>query len=447
MTQYEKMTGTKIPGLVISLAIPTTISMLITSLYNLADTAFVGQLGNASTGAIGVAFSFMTVLQSFGFLNGHGGGINASVALGRQDNEKANRYASSAFCGSFFLGLLFAVLGLVFLEPLVYLLGSTETIAPLAESYLRNILVAGPFVTTSFTMNNMLRYEGKAKLGTVGMMVGAVLNVGLDPVFIFVFHMGVAGAGLATAISQCISFSILLFMFLSGRSSLRLSLRLVSTDVHDWINIFTTGLPSLLRQGLASLSAMLLNNYAAAYGDAAVAAMSVVTRVSMVIFSVSLGIGQGFQPVSSYNYGAKLYSRVREAFRFTLIASLIFMFIVSSTIMLLAPSVIALFRNDPDVITIGTRALRLYCFSLYFMPITMCTEMQLQSTGQKASASLLASMRGGLLFIPLLIVLSSLRGLSGLQEAQPLAYLLMIPIAVVFGVRFFRRLPEEEHEL
>ena len=443
-SQYEIMTKTSIPKLIIRLSIPTILSMLVTNIYNMADTAFVGQLGNSASGAVGVVFGFMAILQAVGFMFGQGSGSIIARLLGAKDKDKATIIASTGFFCAMFLGLFIEILGFLFLDPLVMALGSTKTIAPYAKIYISFILLAAPFMTTSFVMNNILRYEGKASLGMIGLMAGGILNMIGDPIFMFGFHMGIAGAGLSRALSQCISFSILLSMFLRGKTECRLSIRNVTKNPMDVLNVLETGLPSLLRQGLGSLATIILNSQAAFYGDEAVAAMSIVSRISMFVFSFALGIGQGFQPVSGFNYGASKYKRVRKAFFFTCALSEGLITIIAILVILCSHDLIGVFRDDPTVIEIGTRALRLQCASLLLLPVCMVTEMQLQSTGQKLGASLLSAMRGGILFIPALLILSKVRGLSGIQEAQPLAYVLAFIPSIFFALWFFKILPTED---
>ncbi len=326
------------------------------------------------------------------------------------------------------------------LRPLVMLLGSTETIAPFAETYIRFILIAAPFITASFAMNNILRYEGKAMLGMIGLGVGAVLNIAGDPVLMFGFKMGIAGAGLSTCISQIIGFFVLLSMFLFNRTQCKLSVKLIAPKTLP--DIFATGLPSLLRQGLNSLSTVVLNNCSAVYGDAAVAAMSIVSRVIFFTFSFALGIGQGFQPVCGFNYGAEKYGRVKSAFRFTVLLSQIIIVVMSAFLLLFSGEIIRIFRDDSTVVAFGTRALILQSIAQLFLPFCMVTEMALQSAGKKLGASLLSVMRNGLFFIPLLLVLSNLRGFSGIQEAQPLSIVLAVVPSAILAVKFFRGLPK-----
>ena len=442
--QYIRMTRTPVPRLILRLCVPTTISMLVTNLYNMADTAFVGTLGNSASGAVGIVFGFMSILQAVGFLFGQGSGSIVSRMLGARDAEGASAVASTGFFLALGAGTMISVLGLLWLRPLVMLLGSTETIAPYAVAYIRFILLAAPLMVPSLLLNNLLRYEGKAALGMVGLLTGAVLNIFGDALFIFVFQMGVAGAGLATALSQTVSFFILLSMFLRGKTQCRLSVRRFSWNWGRIADIGETGLPSLLRQGLSSVSTVLLNSLAGNYGDAAVAAMSIVSRIIMFVFSAIVGIGQGFQPVSAFNYGAGNYGRVRQGYRFTFLLSQSVLTVLTVFLLFFSGSCIQLFRNDPEVIAIATRALRLQGIALLFLPLSMVTEMLLQSTGQKLPASLLSALRSGLFFIPALVLLNHFRGLAGIQEAQPLTFVLSSFTAVFFALDFFRRLPKED---
>lgn len=441
------MTQTPVPRLILGLSVPTIISMLVTNIYNLVDTAFVGQLGTSASGAVGIVFGFMTVIQAVGFLFGQGAGSILSRALGQRDKERASVHATAGFLSSFTAGLLVGIFGLIFLHGMVRVLGSTETIAPYAETYITYILIAAPFMCSCLTLNNLLRYEGKAALGMIGLMVGAVLNMAGDPILMFGLDMGIAGAGLSTAVSQFISWLVLLFMFLSGKTESKISFACIKMIRPAMVaDIFATGFPSMLRQGLNSLATVLLNAQCAVYGDAAVAAMSIVSRIIFFAFSIALGIGQGFQPVAAFNYGAGKYSRLRKGFRFTAVIAESIIIVGSTLLIIFSGNLIGLFRDDPEVIEIGTRALILQALASLALPPCMTTEMLLQSTGKRLHASLLSSLRNGLLFIPMLLILAQLRGLSGIQEAMPLALCLSLPIAMPFAVGFFRRLPKTDRE-
>ena len=443
-SQYNRMTEESIPRLIVRLSIPTILSMLVTNIYNLVDTAFVGQLGTSESAAVGIVFGFMSILQAVGFMFGQGAGSITARLLGARDDRNASRVASTGIVCSVLLGAIISLTAFPLHHWIILTLGSTETIYPHARSYLLTILFAAPFMTGGYTLNNLLRYEGKASLGMIGLMSGAILNIVLDPILMFVLHMGVAGAALATAASQVISFLILLSMFLRGRTVTRLSLKQFDPRPRVIGDIMTTGLPSMLRQVLNSVASILLNSSAAVYGDAAVAAMSIVGRISFFVFALALGIGQGFQPVCAYNFGAKKYLRLRSAYRVTVMLSEAILIVSAVLTLLFSGNLIAVFRNDPDVISIGTRALQLQMITILFLPFSMSTEMLYQSTGHRLGASFLSSARSGLFFIPSLILLSRLRGLAGIQEAQPLAYLLAFPLALFFMLRFMRRLPKTD---
>ena len=445
MDQFKKMTETPIPKLILKLSVPTIISMLVTNIYNLVDTAFVGRLGTSASGAVGVVFGFMSIVQAFGFMFGQGSGSIISRALGQKNNERASVHATLGFVSSFLCGAVISVIGFVFLDDIVMLLGSTETIAPYARTYITYIIIAAPFMSSSLTLNNILRYEGKASLGMVGLMSGAVLNMAADPLFMFVFGMGIGGAGLATALSQLLSWGILLTMFITGKTSTKLNLENLRKGKLSFVaNIAATGFPSLLRQGLNSFATVVLNSRCGVYGDAAVSAMSIVTRIIFFAFSIALGLGQGFQPVSGFNYGAGKYKRLRKAFKFTVLASEGIIIVGCVILFAFSGQLIGIFRDDPDVISIGTRALRLQALAQLVLPPCMIVEMLFQSTGKRLGASLLSSLRSGVVFIPALIVLSHLRGLAGIQEAQPLSLLISLPVTIPFAVHFFRSLPPED---
>ena len=445
-SQYIKMTQTPVLPLITSLSVPTILSMLVTNIYNLADTAFVGQLGTAASGAVGIVFGYMAIIQAAGFMFGQGAGSIMARLLGARKAADAEKTASTAFFCSMISGGLIGLVSLVFLDPVVRVLGSTETIAPYARTYILFIIAAAPLMTASFTMNNLLRYDGKASLGMIGLMTGAIMNMAGDPILIFGFKLGIAGAGLSTALSQAVSFCILLSMFLRGKTTVGISWKKADFLPGRIWDICATGFPSMIRQALNALTTIVLNTCAKPYGDVAIAAMSIVSRISFFVFSIALGIGQGYQPVSAFNFGARKYGRLRKAFRVTAILSESVMLAGVILVLAFSGNLIGTFRDDPEVIAIGTRALRLHMLGMLALPFGMTVEMTLQSTGSRLAASVLSSMRSGLFFIPLVLILSRLRGLAGIQEAQPLAYLLATLWSLVFMRRFFGKIPLEDEE-
>ena len=442
--RFKRMRYEKIPKLIISLGIPTTITMLITNIYNMADTYFVSQISLSASGATGIVFAVMAILQAFGFMCGHGSGSNISRSLGRKDEENASRFASSGLFLSFCISLVLMIAGLVFLEPLMRLLGSTDTILVEAINYGRFIFLAAPAMVMSCVCNNILRYEGRAVYAMVGLTFGGILNMMLDPILIFVFHLGISGAGIATMVAQYLSLFILLIPFFRNRTASRLRLSYISRNIDTFINIIVTGSPSLARQGLNSISTAMLNMMAKPLGDAAIAAMSVVGRVSNMLFSLSLGIAQGFQPVSSFNYGAGDYKRVKESTVFTIGFGTALIAVLCTLAFINAPLIISLFRSEELVIEIGSAALRLMCFGLLLLPTVSVTNMLFQGIGESKKALFVACLQSGAFFIPLVVILTRAFGVNGLICATPLSYLLAFSVALPMVVKFMRNLIKKE---
>ena len=443
--KFQMMTEAPIPGLIGRLAVPTIISMLITSFYNMADTFFVGRVGTSATAAVGVAFPIMAVIQALGFFCGHGSGNSISRRLGSKDSGAAEQLAATGFFLALFLGIVVMGLGLVFLKPLCILLGSTDTILPYTELDLGIILIGAPYMTAQLVLNNQIRFQGNAFYSMIGITTGAVLNIALDPLFIFVFHMGIAGAALATILSQFVSF----LMLLAGiRISKCIPIRFRNIRLHkDRLQeIMGGGLPSLFRQGLGSVATMTLNIAANPYGDAAIAAMSIVSRIMMFAGSALIGFGQGFQPVCGFNYGAKKFGRVREAFWFCMKVSTVVLFFLSIGGMLLSGHLIGIFRNDADVIRIGTTALQFQCLTFTLNGWIIMNNMMMQTMGKTVYASILASARQGLFFIPALLVLPRLFGLLGIQMAQAVADLCTVVITTVLCRIVMTQMRREEQE-
>ena len=443
--KYRRMTEDSIPRLVLTLSVPTVVSMLISSLYNMADTYFVGLIGSASaTGAVGVCYPLMALLQAVAFMFGHGSGNFISRALGAQSTEDAQRMAATGFFSALIVGALLSVIGILAIRPLVFLLGSTETIAPYAMDYARYIMLGAPWLVSSLVLNNQLRFQGNAFYGMIGISFGAVLNIALDPLFIFVLKMGVAGAALATVISQFVSFVLLLAGTRRG-GTIRIRLRQFTPTLPMYREIIRGGIPSLFRQGLASLSTICLNAVAGGFGDVAIAAMSIVSRVMLFAGSAVIGFGQGFQPICGFNYGAKRYDRVRKAFWFCVKLSFGLLLTVSVIALVFAPQIIQLFLKDnPAVTEIGARALRLQCILLPFTSFIILSNMMLQTMGMAGKASLVAISRQGLFFIPAVLLLPLAFGLLGVELAQPVSDILSLALCIPLTLGVLRDLKRKE---
>ncbi|MBQ8236973.1 MAG: MATE family efflux transporter [Oscillospiraceae bacterium] len=440
--KFHKMTEAPVRGLIFSLAIPCIISMLVTAFYNMADTYFVGMLkSNAATGAVGVVFSMMAVIQAVGFFFGQGGGVYISQMMGRQDYREASNMAATSFVYALATGGVICILGQIFLEPLAYLLGSTETILPYTEDYLRVILLGAPWMAASLVLNNQLRFQGSASYAMVGIVAGAVLNIALDPILIFTLGMGIAGAGWATIVSQFVSFCLLLAGCTRGEN-IRIHLRNVKIKWFYFHQIIRGGLPSLSRQILASLATICLNNAARPYGDAAIAAMGVVQRIMMFGASTMLGFGQGFQPVCGINFGAQRYDRVKEGFWFCVRFSTVFLALAGTAGAVFAPQLIALFRDDPAVIEFGAAGLRFQCATFWMHGWIVMSNMMQQSTGQTLPATFNSVARQGLFFIPCVLILPFFLNELGLQMAQSVADAASFLIAIPIQLIILRRLKE-----
>ena len=438
--QFRRMTETPIPQLVLSLAAPTILSMLITSIYNLADTFFVGQISTSASGAVGVVSSLMAIIQALGFMLGHGAGTIISRSLGSRDTTAATRFASTSFFTALVFGVVLAVAGLGTLPHFMMLLGSTETILPHACAYARPILIAAPLMISSLVMNNILRYEGKASFAMIGLVTGGVLNIALDPLFMFVFGLGTAGAGIATALSQSISFCILLSMFLRGKTVSQFRITAVTRSPAEFGTILMTGMPSFGRQGLNSIGGMLLNLAARSYGDAAVAGMSIVSRIFMFIISVAIGVGQGLQPVASFNYGARKYRRVRQAAIFTIEAAFCMLVVLVGLCWVNGDALIRLFRDDPAVTAVALPAFHYQCLAMLLHPIIVVANMTFQSVGASGRATFLACCRQGVFFIPLILILPRTHGLFGVEICQPIADVLTFLVSLPFLIAFLQQL-------
>ncbi|MDR1232285.1 MAG: MATE family efflux transporter [Spirochaetaceae bacterium] len=438
--KYRRMTATPVEKLVIELAVPSIIIMLVSAMYNTADTYFVSSLGTSAIAGVGVSFSMMAIIQAVGFFFGHGSGNFISRALGARHTADAEKMAATGFFSAFTLGLAVTVFGTVFLTPLARLLGSTAMVLPYSCDYLRFILLGAPFMVSSFMLNNLLRYQGNSFLGMIGMVAGAVINIGLDPLFIFVLRLGVKGASLATMISQMVSCLLLFIIGNTGKESIKILPRNFSPSPEKYREIIRGGSPSLLRQSIAGLAAVLLNRAAGGYSDSVIAAIAIVNRVFLMAGSAIIGFGQGFQPVCGFNYGAKRYDRVKKAFWFCMRLSTVLLIILAVLCFIFAPHIISIFRkDDPEVIRVGTLALRAQCFGLPFFGWILLVGFMLQTMGKGIPASILAFSRQGLFLIPLIFILVPALGVLGVQICTPISDICAFFFSLPVGIRTLRK--------
>lgn len=445
--QYDLLINTDINKLIVKLAIPTSITMLVTSLYNIVDTYFVSQLGKSASAAVGLVFPLQAIMQAIGFTIGMGSGNRISIFLGSRDNERADRIASTGMIISFCCGLILSVIGLINIDSFSNLLGSTVTTFDYVKTYLFYMLIGAPFVVSSFVMNNILRFVGKAAYSMVGLVSGAVLNIFLDWLFIVIFNMGVMGAAVATLLSQVLSFILLAMAYTFRKSVVRFSFKSISKNPRGYLDVFLVGLPSLCRQGFASLSVVFLNYQAADFGgDAAISAMNIVSKIFNLVFCLALGVGQGFQPVEAFNYGAKQFKRAKEAVICTFKLCISVLIVLGIICFVGSDFIVSRFINDKEVIEIGVKALRIQALTFPFLSINLMCNMSFQSTGHKTKAILLASLRQGFIFIPCVIILPLLLQLTGVIITQPASDMITTIISVPFLISFVKELNRKVSE-
>ena len=444
--RHAYLIETPIPRLIGELSVPTVISMLVTGIYNSADTYFVGRISTEATAAVGLVFTVMAIIQALGFFCGHGSGNYLSRLLGAGKNQEANEIAATGFAMALIIGVAIAGLGNLLAPQLADLIGATDASRADTVAYMRIILLGAPFMVGQFVINNQLRFQGSAFYATVGLMCGAVINIALDPLLMFAFGLGVRGAAIATISGQLVSFIALLVG--SGRGeNIRLRAKNVRMSAANLGQIVNGGMPSLARQGLAAVSTLLLNRYARLYGgDAAIAGMSIVTRVLMLLSSALIGFGQGYQPVCSYNYGAKRYDRVQEGYRFCVKYGTLLMAAAGAICLVWARPIVGWFRDDPEVVAVGAAALRWQASALPLLATSVLTNMMLQATGQGGKASVTSSARNGIFFIPLILTLPRAFGLSGVEMTQAWADVLTFLLCLYVMRGEWRELNEKMKE-
>ena len=446
-TQEQKlirMTTQPVEKLIGKLALPTIISMIVTSVYNMADTYFVGGIGDSSSAsaAVGFVFPLMTLMQAIAFFFGHGSGNYMSRELGKGNIDGAERMATTGFGMSIIFGLVLSVVGLVFRNPIAeHLLQSTDTAMPYVLDYMSIILMGAPVIMGSFVLNNQLRFQGNAFFGMVGIGFGGILNMVLDPLFIYTFDMGIKGAAFATVLSQVISFLILLFG-ITKSTSIQMYIDNFKPTWRSFMDIFHGGIPSLARQGMGAIAMVILNatikeQAILMYGfaDDAVSAMNIVNKVMGFAASALIGFGQGFQPVCGFNYGAGRKDRVRHAFWFCVKVGFGFLVVLSALGALFAYDIVWFFKDSQSVAQIGKEALRLQCLMFPFMTFVIMSNMMLQTMGLSGKATFLALSRQGLFLIPCALILPLFFGFTGVLLCQPVADLLsfVLAVPVTFG--------------
>ena len=434
---YTFLTTAPVRRVIPAMALPTVISMLVTSIYNLVDTYFVGLLNTQATAAVGVVFPVMAIIQSIGFLFGQGSGTYMSRQLGARRLDEARQMAATSFVGSIVCGLVIMVLGLLFLEPLSVALGSTPTILPYTKQFMGVILLGAPLMTASMTINNQMRFQGNATQAMYGMISGAVLNVLLVPLFMFTFGLGILGTAIGTVLSQLFGYVVMWVMSRRGEN-IPIDLSQTSRRWHFQQEILRGGTPSLTRQALASIATLMLNVAAGVYGDAAIAGMSIVSRLAFIIFAIIIGVGQGYQPFCGFNYGAGHYKRLLKGFYFTILLDMAVLLVMCGPAFVFAEELVDILRDDLEVVAVGAVALRWQLVALPMAAVVTVCNMTLQTSGRSLSANVLAAARNGIFFIPLILILPRYLGLKGVEICQAVSDILAFMLAVPLIIHFFR---------
>ena len=447
LQKMELLGSTSIPKALLAMGIPTMVGMLVNAFYNLVDAYFVGGLGESQMGAISVVYPLGQVVVGLGLLFGNGAASYISRLLGRGDRENADKVASTALYSSVSVGAVIILISMVFLHPILKLLGATDSILPYAATYAGIYIVSCIFNVFNVTMNNIVTSEGAAKTTMCALLTGAVLNIALDPLFIYVFDLGVAGAAIATAISQVVSTCVYLTYIFRKKSVFHFRVKDCTYTKETMSEIFKIGIPTLVFQILTSVSISLINNAAGDYGDSAIAGMGVVTRlISMGSLSV-FGFIKGFQPIAGYSYGAKKFDRLREAIKTSILWSTAFCVIFGVILVLFPTSIVSQFtKGDAEMIRIGAASLRANGISIMLFGFYTVYSSLFLALGKGREGFILGACRQGICFIPVILLLPMVWGLNGIMYAQPIADVLSAVITVFMAIPLHKKLNEMQKQ-
>lgn len=440
----KRLAEKNIPELLTEMSVPAIIGMLVSAVYNIVDTIFVGRLGTEAIGAVTVAFPLFMIISAIGLAFGIGSASFISRLLGEDNHKKAGEVAVTSVITTFVLGVIMAAAGLYFLRPMLRLFGATESIMPYAYNYTALIIMGSIFTMSNMNMNNMVRAEGSAKMSMIALSTGALLNIILDPILIFYFNLGIDGAAAATVFSQAVSTALLLYFYKSGSSVVRLKLRSFRPSLSIYTEIFKIGLPTLVRQLLSSAAMTVLNNYAAGFNDVAVASVGIINRVFSFGFFVVAGFTQGFQPVAGFSYGAKNFKRLKESIKVTFKRTSFFGFLLAFVFYFFSREVIMVFSSDPAVIETAGFGLKVYSLIMPLIGFSLTTNTLFQAIGHGRPALILSLSRQGLFFIPALMILSNLFGLQGIFMAQTTADFLTFILTVILFFKVKREIDLKE---
>lgn len=428
--KYIQMTQSPLRRLIMAMAIPAVIANIVSMIYNLTDTFFVGELGTSASAAVGVVMPIQIFIQAVGLLFGMGSGNKLSIELGRKNMDRARRLVAVGFYLGLFSGIILGAIAFLFRRPMISAFGATKTILPYAISYATPLFFGAPFFCSTFALNAQLRFEGYSTRSMIGIVVGSILNIGLEPLFIFGLGMGIFGGGLATAICQFVSWLILLIMH--QRIGVPIRWRDFHLTADLWKEIFSGGVPSLIRNGMLSVSASAINIAANPFGDAAIAAMTIINRVITLFNTIQIGFGQGFQPVCGYNFGAHKFDRVRKGYWFVVQISVALLLVASIGLTVFAGPIVRLFRDDPAVIRIGSQAMFWNCLTFTLSGFVVPSNMMQQTIGHTVISSIVGLGRQGIFLVPALLIFPPHLGMLGVMISQPVAdictFIMTVPL-------------------
>ncbi|PKM50697.1 MAG: MATE family efflux transporter [Firmicutes bacterium HGW-Firmicutes-7] len=430
-----------IPKALVKLSLPAIVGMLICATYNMIDTYFVSQLGiTSATAAISIVFPLFILIGAVGLIFGVGGGTYVSRMLGEKNRKQADIVASTSLFTIIVVSIITTILGTIFIKQILAVLGANELIMPYAISYSRIIFLGIIFTMTNMTMENLIRAEGNAIISMLIIVSGAIINIILDPIFMFVFGLGLEGAAYATVLSQAISFTLFVFHFIKAKSYVKLSIKSVKISKTVYVQIMKVGIPAFIKQALVSISVGLINKFAIVYGVAAIAAMGITMRVTSMGMMLVIGFAQGFQPLAAYNYGAKKIKRLLEAIRTSIIWLTSFAVIFSVIVIIVAKPIVSKFSQDTEVIEIGVLMFRAFCTTFVFSGFIMIYSVLFEAIGKDKNALVLAISRQGLFFIPSLYILPIFYELNGIIWAQPIADFFSLILAILFSISINKEL-------
>jgi putative MATE family efflux protein len=428
------MENEKVSKVITKLAIPAIIGMLINAVYNFVDTMFVSWIGTEAISAAQIGFPVFMVIVAFGQLFGIGGSSYISRLLGEKRNDDANKTSTVVYYTTILAGIILGILGLIFINPLLNMFGATLENFAFSKDYTSILFIGALFIMGNMSLNNILRAEGSSITSMFGLVLGAALNIILDPLFIFVFDMGVSGAAIATILAQAVTTVFLLSHFIRKKGLLRIERKFFKPSKEIYTETFKIGVPTLIRQLLASVAIGMMNNVASSYGTEAVAAIGIVSKIFMLGFYALLGYTQGFLPVAGYNYGAKKYDRVLEATKEGIKVSTIYSILVFLVFFFASDSIVQIFRPDPIVADMASKGLKIWAISLPVLGYSTIVNMLFQAIGKAKEAGILSISRQGIMLIPLIIILPQFLGLTGVLLAQPIADLLTLILTIVFDI-------------